>query len=200
MSQNRTENRFNPLDFEPDVAIGLGLPLVHPNSGDFTSPVTASFEGGDSEVGTAKHKGGVFNSTYTTKEQAKNNLINILLTEPGERIFLPNFGVGLRQLLFENEINEDGLKEQIYSQVEQYLPQITITDIAISRSPIITEGPLDAASRFLEGQGEISHFLYIVLSFRLNQTNETDTIQLNFNNPPVGAPTSGVNLTATTQY
>ena len=151
---------------------------------------------------------GVFYSTYTTKEQAKNNLINILLTEPGERIFLPNFGVGLRQLLFENEINEDSLKEQIYSQVEQYLPQITITNITVSRSPIITEGNgltpdpnnRGTASKFLEGQGKISHFLYIVLSFRLNQTNETDTIQLNFNNPPVGAPTSGVNLTATTQY
>ena len=134
MSQNRTENRFNPLDFEPDVAIGLGLPLVHPNSGDFVSPVTASFEGGDSEVGTAKHKGGVFNSTYTTKEQVKANIKNLVLTNPGERFYHPNFGVGAQDVLFEN-VNKELLKrlgKRIESQVALWLPYVTIKDIQIN--------------------------------------------------------------------
>ena len=52
MAQSRTENRFNPLDFETDVAIGLGLPLVHPSAGQNNPPVTGSLEGGDSIVGT----------------------------------------------------------------------------------------------------------------------------------------------------
>ena len=34
---------------------------------------------------------GVFYSTFTTAEQVKSNLLNVLLTEPGERIFKPNF-------------------------------------------------------------------------------------------------------------
>ena len=134
MSQNRTENRFNPLDFEPDVAIGLGLPLVHPNSGDFTSPVTASFEGGDSEVGTTKHKGGVFNSTYTTKEQVKANIKNLVLTNPGERFYHANFGVGAQDVLFEN-VNKELLKrlgKRIESQVSLWLPYVTIKDIQIN--------------------------------------------------------------------
>ena len=45
---------------------------------------------------------GVFYSSYTTAEQVKSNLLNVLLTEPGERVFKPNFGVGLRNYLFEN--------------------------------------------------------------------------------------------------
>ena len=65
---------------------------------------------------------GVFYSTYTTKEQAKNNLINILLTEPGERIFLPNFGVGLRQLLFENAItfSSSRLTSELTNKLKTY--------------------------------------------------------------------------------
>ena len=134
MAQNRTENRFNPLDFEPDVAIGLGLPLVHPNSGDFTSPVTASFEGGDSEVGTTKHKGGVFNSTYTTKEQVKANIKNLVLTNPGERFYHANFGVGAQDVLFENVKKEllKRLGKRIESQVALWLPYVTIKDIQIN--------------------------------------------------------------------
>ena len=138
MAQPRTENRFNPLDFEPDVAIGLGLPLVHPNSGNFTSPVTASFEGGDSEVGTTKHKGGVFNSTYTTKEQVKANIRNLVMTNPGERYYHPTFGVGVQGLLFEN-VTKDMLKilgKKIEAQIALWLPYVTIKDIAINTDRI----------------------------------------------------------------
>ena len=48
----------------------------------------------------------VFRSSYTTQEQVRSNLINVLLTEPGERVYEPNFGVGLKRRLFENTINE----------------------------------------------------------------------------------------------
>jgi uncharacterized protein len=104
----------------------------------------------------------VFNSTYTTKNQSKSNLINILLTQPGERIMQPDFGVGLRQLLFENTPDTESIKLQITNQVKRYLPQITITDVFVDQ-------PLN------------THVLNIVISFRVNQTNEEDAIQVNFN-------------------
>ena len=47
---------------------------------------------------------GVFTSTYTTRDVVKNNLINWLLTNKGERVFRPLFGANLRELIFE-EIN-----------------------------------------------------------------------------------------------
>jgi len=138
MSQTIKETRFNPLDFEADVAIGLGLPLVHPNAGKFTSPVSASFDQGDSEVGTTKMSGGVFNSTYTTKEQVKANIKNLVLTNPGERYYHPTFGAGVQGLLFENITREllKNLISKIKSQVGLWLPYVTIKDIDINTDRI----------------------------------------------------------------
>lgn len=138
MAQQRTENRFNPLDFETDVAIGLGLPLVHPTAGQNNPPATGSLEGGDANVGTSKMSGGVFNSTYTTKEQVKANIKNLVLTNPGERYYHPNFGVGAQGLLFEN-VTKDLLKKlgaKVESQVNLWLPYVTIKDIQINTDRI----------------------------------------------------------------
>ena len=47
----------------------------------------------------------MFFGTLTAKQQAKSNLLNCLLTFPGERLMLPEFGVGLKKLLFEQNID-----------------------------------------------------------------------------------------------
>ena len=41
-----------------------------------------------------------FNQAFTTIEQAKSNIKNLLLTNRGERVMQPEFGSGLRELLF----------------------------------------------------------------------------------------------------
>ena len=66
--------RVNPLDLQKNIAIGVALPFNGP---------------------------GVFKSTYTTKDQIKSNLVNLLLTDTGERIMNPNFGTNLKRFLFE---------------------------------------------------------------------------------------------------
>ena len=66
-------NKF-PLDLNARKAIGVSIPF------------------------SAK---AVFNSTYTTKDQIKSNLINYFLTNKGERIMQPNFGSNLRAFVFE---------------------------------------------------------------------------------------------------
>ena len=78
--------RINPLDLDNNRAIGVVFPF-------------------DAEA--------VFYSSYTTKEQIKSNLINVLLTEPGERVMEPDFGVGLKLLLFEQNIDKDDIKNRI---------------------------------------------------------------------------------------
>ena len=143
MANVRKYIQIDPIDNRENVALGIRFPF---------------------------NAGGVFYSTYTTKEQSKNNLLNILLTQPGERIFQPNFGVGLRQLLFENVIDTEKLKQNIISQTNLYLSQITILDIQANKNPN-------------------EHTLFITITFRVNQTNEEETIQLNFNtdqNSPTG--------------
>ena len=91
MANIREYIRVNPIDRELDRGIGVRFPF---------------------------NAEGVFHSTYTTKDQVKSNLLSVLLTEPGERVFNPNFGVGLRHQLFENEINKDELLFKIDQQIK----------------------------------------------------------------------------------
>ena len=60
--------RINPIDLNPDIAIGIAVPLMQ-------------------EVGA------IFNLNYLTIDQAYSNAKNLLLTEKGERIMQPNLVV-----------------------------------------------------------------------------------------------------------
>ena len=69
---------------------------------------------------------------------AKQKLKNIVLTNPGERVMLPNFGVGLKRYLFSNNANgtpvESGqvdLKQNIIRQISQYAPEIAVVSVDI---------------------------------------------------------------------
>lgn len=83
--------------------------------------------------------------TYGTTDLTKvvdQNIKMVLLTSPGERIFDMSFGVGLRRYLFLNEYEiENGipgsngiapLRNSIISQINTYLPYITIRDLQIN--------------------------------------------------------------------
>lgn len=99
--------RIDPRDLDKNKAIGVSIP----------------FNGG-----------GVFKSTFSTKDQIKFNLINLLLTYKGERVLNPQFGADLPRLLFE-PINNDTLikiENQIITSVSTYIPEITITNIEIT--------------------------------------------------------------------
>lgn len=65
----------------------------------------------------------------------RQNLKNLLLTSPGERIMDPEFGVGLRRYLF--EFNNSSVREQIrgsiVSQVRNYMPFVSITNLIITQ-------------------------------------------------------------------
>ena len=74
------------------------------------------------------------NGNYTLitsyAEEIKQNFKNLLLTAPGERMMNPDFGVGLRNFLFEPESLVTGmLRQKIASQVSRYMPFIRINKI-----------------------------------------------------------------------
>ena len=104
----------------------------------------------------------MFKGTDTIKEQAKTNLINVLLTEPGERVYEPTYGVGIKQMLFEQSPNENNLNEKINQQVNIHIPEITIVDTKVNFN-------------------EDEHILYVALTYMFNLDNAKDSIQLNFN-------------------
>ena len=67
----------------------------------------------------------------TYESIATQNLIVLLMTNPGERIMDIDFGVGIRHILFENidSAIEEVIRSEIDRQVATYLPYIEISDV-----------------------------------------------------------------------
>ena len=62
----------------------------------------------------------------------KQNLKMLILTNPGERVMEPDFGVGINQFLFQN-FSDDTFSQidaKIREQATLYLPIITINDVS----------------------------------------------------------------------
>ena len=109
----------------------------------------------------------VFNSSYTTKEQVKSNLINLLLTTPGERLMNPNFGVGIRNLLFEQVIDKETVLIKITDGAQSYIPEIEISDVFIKRENMETTPEI--------------HTVRISIYYQVLTDRSTDAIEINFN-------------------
>ncbi len=64
-------------------------------------------------------------------EAIKQNLRFLILTAPGERVRVPNFGVGIRNYLFENftPVLLSTIREKILEQASIFMPYITITSV-----------------------------------------------------------------------
>ena len=131
----RSSRRINPLDINKNVVtIGVALPLNSVN---------------------------IFNGTPTTREQIKTNLLNLILTEKGERINHPNYGLGVKKLLFENDVDLGAVKENINQQVLFFIPEINIRKTDISTS-------------------EDQHTVQIKITYEINLTpGDLDAIQIN---------------------
>ena len=72
-----------------------------------------------------------YSLTKTLEQVATQNLKNLLLTNPGERMMDPDFGVGLKRYLFEmrtEEVNYE-MNSKIREQVSKYLTYIKIKNI-----------------------------------------------------------------------
>tara|TARA_Y100001963_G_C6761843_1_gene439893 strand:- start:198 stop:599 length:402 start_codon:yes stop_codon:yes gene_type:complete len=93
--------------------------------------------------------------TKNFKQVAQQNLKMVILTAPGERIMDPNFGVGLRNFLFENasDTTFSLLEERIRAQTKIYVPYITIGSINFLSSGNDFEkikSPGDSLSNYLK--------------------------------------------------
>jgi phage baseplate assembly protein W len=126
--------RVNPLDLQKNIAIGVSLPFNKP-----------------------------FTSTYTTKDQIKSNLINLLLTSRGERIMNPLFGTGLRDFLFEGitDFNIENLRLDLINSINMFIPEISVVNIDIV-------------------PGYDSNSIELNLSYLLNISNTPDQVTVQF--------------------
>jgi phage baseplate assembly protein W len=75
---------------------------------------------------------GYFAVNYTTKDQVKTNIKNLILTEPGERLGNPNFGTPLRKYIFEPYMEgefEMHIEDAITTAISTYMPYVNIQSI-----------------------------------------------------------------------
>ena len=97
------------LDLDPDVTIGLSLPMKHDDVKGF------------------------FPGTTTTLSQTGSNIRNLLLTNKGERVGQPTFGCGLLKVLFEPL--SDDLVNQVESSISEamaeWLPHVTVSKLNV---------------------------------------------------------------------
>ena len=101
--------QVNPLDQQPSVGVGVGLPFSSTS---------------------------VFSTTYTTQDALKANLVNYFLTGTSERFLNPNLGAGLRALLFDQMTEDkiDEIKTVVKSGVAQWFPNVNIIQLIVTES------------------------------------------------------------------
>lgn len=65
----------------------------------------------------------------------KNDLIQLLLTVPGERVMRPNFGVPLRSFVFEQLVDSDisALESTIGDAIVEQDSRVTVEEVTIQR-------------------------------------------------------------------
>jgi phage baseplate assembly protein W len=75
------------------------------------------------------------NTTDTTAIKA--DLLHLLLTNKGERLYLPDFGANLRQYLFEpyDGISEADITNEIKDAVKIYIPNLRVTQVTTEEAP-----------------------------------------------------------------
>lgn len=128
---------INPVDLKRSTGVGVGIPFS----------------------GLA-----VFNTTYTTQEATKINLINFLFTAAGERVLNPTLGGSIQSLLFEalSEKNLEAFKALLGEQIKKNFPDISTESIELTSNPDLNT-------------------LHITISYIIPRYATSDEITLEFN-------------------
>jgi len=79
-------------------------------------------------------------------ELVTQNLKNLVLTAPGERIMDPTFGVGIRNYLFEQNTSEthQEIATRIANQVSKYMPFLEVEAVFLSPREEVPDSELNS--------------------------------------------------------
>jgi len=147
---DRRKDRFVE-DQDTRVSVGIDFPFGRVGNGD-----------------------GYFKTTKTTIDAIKNNIKLLLQTNQGERMFQPNLGMNLRNLLFE-PMTEDltiQIENNIVDVFERWLPFVELRNIDI------------------ENRNELSQ-VKINIEFNIRRTpNSLESVQVTFDGVGGGESTT----------
>lgn len=81
-------------------------------------------------------KGFFLDLNSDTNAAIKADLMHLLLTRKGQRLYNPDFGTDLLRFIFEPEdgLTLNNIKDEIRTVVKRYLPNLTINEIKVEES------------------------------------------------------------------
>jgi phage baseplate assembly protein W len=81
-------------------------------------------------------KGKFLKMEKTSKRAIKSDLLHLLLTQKRQRLYLPSFGVNLRQYIFEQNdgIVHKSIQAEIETAIKEFIPNLTILEITVNKS------------------------------------------------------------------
>jgi phage baseplate assembly protein W len=83
-------------------------------------------------------KGFFLDLTETDNKAIKADLLHLLLTRKGQRLYNPDFGTRLLEYIYEpyDELTFSDVRAEIETAVNVYLPQVRLNDLAVEPSPL----------------------------------------------------------------
>ena len=84
------------------------------------------------------NRGFYFKLNQTDKDAIRADLLHLLLTNKGERLYMPDFGSDLRKFIFEpnDKVTHDEIKENLNETVKRYIPNLIVNSIEFKNNEI----------------------------------------------------------------
>ncbi len=83
-------------------------------------------------------KGFYLNINQTDRDAIKADLLHLLLTNKGERLYLPDFGSDLKKYIFEpnDSITHEEIRDNLNDSIEKYIPNLIVNSINFSNNEV----------------------------------------------------------------
>jgi len=110
-------------------------------------------------------EGFYFNLNSTDADAIRADLLHLLLTNKGERLYMPDFGSDLKKYIFEpnDGVTHSQIKDNLNETIKRYMPNLTIDDIKFRND-------------------SIEELIIVELTYTVTEGtfNSTDTVTLTF--------------------
>ena len=83
-------------------------------------------------------EGFYLNLNATDTDAIRADLLHLLLTNKGERLYLPDFGSDLKKYIFEpnDSITHEQIRDNLNESIKRYLPNLIINEITFKNDSI----------------------------------------------------------------
>lgn len=110
-------------------------------------------------------KGFYLNINQTDRDAIRADLLHLLLTNKGERLYLPDFGSDLKRYIFEpnDSITHSEIRDNLNETISKYIPNLVVNSIEFKND-------------------EIEELIIVELTYTVSEGTftSTDTVTLTF--------------------